>query len=363
LPKNPLRFNAKNHLIMKTGNYGRFQVRIRRKNMFQTLKQLQSFGWRRAGIRGLLVALVLVNYVSVSAIPPCVAGAGRKQFDFNNDCVADVAVYKSTGDWWIKFSSPTNLPWGCGVTCSFNLGGAATDEIVPADYDGDGKTDAAVYHRSSGNWEIVYSSGSFISFQKLWGTPNGDEIPQPADYTNDGRADLAYFKPSTGQWEVYNLFTNTALPPVPWGTTGDKPVVGDYNGDDIADHAVFRNGVWYIRNSTTNTFVIQNFGVGTDIPVPADYNADGRTDIAVYRPGTSGSVWWKLSGGSLSMTPWGSSGLNDLPIPADYNGDNADDVAIYRPVTSSEWWVAPAGMPYDVWGLPGNEPIPHAFIQ
>ena len=64
---------------------------------------------------------------------------------------------------------------------------------MSADFDGDGKTDVAVYRPATGNWYILLSttnSASYISYQ--WGVTT--DIPVPSDYDGDGKADV----PSTG---------------------------------------------------------------------------------------------------------------------------------------------------------------------
>jgi hypothetical protein len=80
----------------------------------------------------------------------------------------------------------------------------------------------------------------------------------PADYNGDGRVDLAVWRPSTGVWWVHGVVT------AQWGKPGDVPVLGDYNGDGRLDLAVWRpsTGVWWVRGVIT-----AQWGKPDDLPV------------------------------------------------------------------------------------------------
>jgi hypothetical protein len=275
--------------------------------------------------------------------------------DFDGDFKSDIAVVRPYGanpnqvDWYVV-SSRT---W----TYSTRQWGAAWDYIVPGDYDGDGKTDHAVWRPSDGTWWVIPSSTGVGEFRGWWGL-NGD-VPVPGDYDGDRKTDLTVWRPSNGVWYTINSSTGLAVA-YQWGTAGDKPARGDYDGDGKTDRAVWRpsDGSWWVISSRTGIGSFRgNWGLNGDVPVPGDYDGDLKTDLAVWRPYLG--YWYVAynSGGTRSQQ-WGDR--NDWPVPGDYDGDLKTDMAVWR--WDGSWWIIKsatrAGSLYSWWGVQGDVPVP-----
>jgi hypothetical protein len=281
--------------------------------------------------------------VNCSTVAPCQT---RSRNNFDSDNKSDISVYRPESGTWFLQNSQSGF-----TSAQFGL---STDKIVPADYDGDGKTDIAVYR--GGTWYIQRSSAGFTSIQ--FGLP--DDVPVPADFDGDCKADLAVWRPSNGTWYVLNATTGQYTSQQ-WGVSTDKPVTADYDGDGKADYAVYRpsNGTWYLLRSRDGFAGVQ-WGLSTDKPVVGDYDGDGKADYAVYRP--SNGTWYLLrSRDGFSSAQWGEP--TDLPVPSDYDGDGKTDIAVYRP-SNGFWYLLKSteGFAAVKFGDPNDRPIPNAFV-
>ncbi len=299
-------------------------------------------------------ASVSRNFPSDGLLTPGAPNVGMatrvfgRQFDFDGDNKADVSVFRSSDGVWYQLNSTAGF--------SATQFGSSTDKIVPADYDGDGKTDYAVWRE--GVWYLQRSTAGFTSAQ--FGSPG--DIPMPADFTGDGKAELVVYRPSNGVWYTLNL-ANNAFNATQFGAAEDKPVAADYDGDGKSDYAVYRpsNGVWYMLRSTAGFGAIQ-FGISTDKPVVGDYDGDGKADQAVYRP--SNGVWYLLkSTQGFAAMQFGVS--TDVPTPADFDGDDKTDVAVFRPETGVWYRLNSASGRFIgvQFGTGADKPVPSAFVQ
>jgi hypothetical protein len=253
---------------------------------------------------------------------------------------------------------------------------------TPSDYDGDGKSDLAVYGDipgTSGYGFAVLSSTQALSTSvptlvnntgyslggpgaiPVSGDFSGNGTTQPAIYgpeynpsgVFDGKYDFAILTQNT----LGGYYVSTFIQGI--GQAGDIPVVGDFEGDGKDDLALYgdHNGLYdfeiFTAASNFNPADMEtvsnngySFGGPGSVPVVGDFFGDGKDDPAVFGPEytSTGALDGKydfaaLDSGSFnsagqytrSLTVTGLGQAGDIPIVGNYesNGDGKDDLALY----------------------------------
>jgi hypothetical protein len=189
--------------------------------------------------------------------------------DFDRDGKADLGAIRNSANgylWYIRQSDTQSMR-------VFNWG-TTGDKPVLGDFDGDGYTDVAVIRNTQQGltWYILRSgfdtSQTMYSEHTIVQFGTAGDLAAAEDYDGDGRTDIAVFRPSTGTWYILRSSTGQ-VQITQFGGPGDKPQPGDYDGDRKADLALFRpsTGSWFFWNSGADTQHSVQWGLPTDVPV------------------------------------------------------------------------------------------------
>jgi hypothetical protein len=279
----------------------------------------------------LLILFLVGENIVINAQVPADA-----PLDFDGDGRTDYCVVRALNNQLVWYIQPANgsplfaLNWGI-------LGDVAT----PEDFDGDGRDDIAV-------WRPTSNSAFFYILQSQTNTVRvaefgriGDDPSVVADYDGDNRADPAVYRnPSPGGQSYFYYLGSLNNPTgnityIPWGTNGDYPAPGDYDGDGRGDFVVQRNSngasFFYLLQSSAGISVLQ-FGLATDLIATGDYDGDRKTDFCVVRQENINLRWWirRSSDAQIINHPFGLTNL-DFVAQGDYNGDGITDLSIWRP--------------------------------
>jgi hypothetical protein len=177
-------------------------------------------------------------------------------------------------------------------------------------------SDAFAYLRNS-------NSQGIADIRFFFGNPS--DIPLAGDFDGDGCDTLSIYRPSEQRFYIVNTLgaNNGGLGPADFsfqfGNPGDKPFVGDFDGDGIDEVGLHREstGFVYYRN-TLDTGIASNeffFGDPADRFVSGDWGiVDGVDTPGLFRPGNATFYFRHTNsqGNADSQLQWGDPGW--LPV-------------------------------------------------
>jgi hypothetical protein len=180
----------------------------------------------------------------------------------------------------------------------------------PGDYDDDGLADLAVY--KNGAWWLLLSASGVFSTN--W--PLGDGVAVSRDYDADGPPELAVYRPVNGQWTIRKLDGTPVIESLVWGFPGTAPAPADYNGADGCDLCVYddNSGGWCAFSLGGWMTSTSGWGTASELAVPGDYDGDGTWEFGLYA--TNSGIWRTAEPGSGDTDGWQLGGNGAIPAPA-----------------------------------------------
>ncbi len=255
------------------------------------------------------------------------------------------------------------------VLASATTGASATPiPSLPADFNGAGYTDPAVYDPTTSSF-VFYTPGTPAgigpdTFQ--FGISGvGQTIPAAADYLGNGTTQFAAYLPASGVYAILptnGMYGLEQIGPLgspglfmPFGMAGagnSIPVPADYYGTGQADVAVYMPSIASFAilapgNATGKIVPFGTAGAGQSIPAPADYYGTGQDDIAVYLAQSGVFAIQDPTGQTPGMlVPFGKPGLGQsIPVPGDYDGSGKTELAVYVPSVGAYFYRPANGGP------------------
>ncbi|HEX8250818.1 MAG TPA: choice-of-anchor J domain-containing protein [Pyrinomonadaceae bacterium] len=177
-----------------------------------------SFWYYRHNVLGAEEIFTAVQYGQSGDIPA--------PGDYDGDNRHDFCVRRNNGNGQGVFY----LRKSNGTADEAVLWGTTGDVIVSGDYDGDDRTDFGVVRRGEGDkilWSVLgRNNNNVIHFGQIWGLANFDFMV-PGDYDGDGKTDLAVWRPNPDP--AQNFFfvrksSDGSLSAFEWGQSGDYPL-------------------------------------------------------------------------------------------------------------------------------------------
>jgi len=157
------------------------------------------------------------------------------------------------------------------------------------------------------------------------------DAPMAADMGGTAAAELVLFR--RDKKATFQIQQPGAAPIViPFGRTSDAPVLGDWDGDGLANVGIRRPAESTFYLSTPSGTTALHYGIPSDRPIAGDWNGDGTSEIGVHRAASADFFMRLIDGTQLQVT---LGDANDIPVTGDWDGNGLTDLGVWQPGTAT----------------------------
>jgi hypothetical protein len=249
-----------------------------------------------------------------------------------------IGIYRpSTGQWFLDVNG--NYTWDTSGDTLVQTFGATASVPIVGDWVGSGTAQLGLFQPDTLLWLLDVNANRAIdtcSQDACYG-PFGEAMDVPLVGRWNARAEyrIGSFRPSTGRWYLdrngdgdFARCAKDRCADLKIHQSGDLPVIGDWTGDGLSQIGLFRPGTgeWFLDRSGNKAWdgcrkdtCIQSFGSAGDVPVSGDWNGNGKSSIGVWRPSTgewfldyNGNGVWDGCSVDVCVTGFGVAG--DVPV-------------------------------------------------
>jgi hypothetical protein len=282
--------------------------------------------------------------------------------DFNGDGRPDLVVSNNGGS---NLSVLFNQTTAGAATPAFTTqipyaAGGAPFIVAAADFNGDGRPDLVAVDTNSNSVSVLLNTANGgaalpnFGAQQTFAVENSPDELVVADFNGDGRPDLAVANSGGGTVTVLlnttpagsNTVSFAAPQTFAAGTDPEGIAAADLNGDGRPDLVVTNgstNSLSVLLNTTAAGAAMAAFAARQTFATPthpfsivvADFNGDGRPDLAVGNIGSNSvSVWLDTTApGSQTVNlatqqTFGVAGFPYGVTAGDFDGDGRPDLAV-----------------------------------
>ncbi len=267
-----------------------------------------------------------------------------------------------SGEWYLRDAAT-------GSTTHFYYGNPG-DVPFMGDWDCDGVETPGLYRQRDGFVYLRNSNTQGIADIKFYFGDPGD-IPIPGDFSGDGCDTVSIYRPSQTRVYIVNALgsDSAGLGAADFfytlGNPGDKPVVGDFDGDGIDSvglHRASTNSVYIMNHLTAGPASSEvSLGQKGDLPVAGAWGTVGDS-VATYRPAT-GTFFLPASAGSTEIA-YGSAKFTPIagafgPLPG---GDEPPPSPPPYPEVGSGKRIIYSNSAQRIWLIDANEQLVDTYL-